>query len=305
MTYKILRRKINTLLSTPGVLFLKIWYLFEPVVSDETFLRVLFRIRVGYWPNLKKPRSFNEKLQWLKLNYKRPEYTEMVDKVAAKDYIARIVGNQFIIPTLGVWDNVNDIDWNKLPNQFVLKAAHDSGGIIICKDKSKLDIAEAKAKLIGTGNRDYTKYNKEYAYKNVPHRFIAEEYMEDESGYELKDYKFFCFNGVPMFFKIDFDRQTNHRANYYDTDWVLQPFYESKYPYNPQRTFAKPENFDKMLEIVKTLSKKLPFVRIDLYNIRGEIYFGEMTFFPASGLGRIYPCEWDFKIGDNLILPSK
>lgn len=145
MNFLIFKRKIKTFCSNPKVFFTKMCRAFEPVLSDELFLKILFRLRVGYWPNIKEPKSYNEKLQWFKLYYKRPEYTQLVDKVAAKDYVANIIGDKYIIPTLGVWNSVDEIDWNKLPNQFVLKAAHDSGGIVVCKDKSKLDIKEANS----------------------------------------------------------------------------------------------------------------------------------------------------------------
>lgn len=303
MTYKTFKRKINTLFGHPEVLILKAWQCFEPIVSDETFLRVRFRLRVGYWPNLKKPRSFNEKLQWLKLHYKRPEYTEMVDKVAAKDYVARIVGEKYIIPTIGIWNSIDDIDWDKLPNRFVLKAAHDSGGVVVCKDKSKLDVPEAKAMLSGAGKKDYTKYNKEYAYKDVPHRFIAEEYMEDESGFELKDYKIFCYDGKPQYLFVATGRQKHDtRFDFYDLDFNHLPVLNG-HP-NADVWPTKPQNFEEMLEVAAKLSQGMPEVRVDLYNINGKIYFGELTFFHWSGMTPYEPREWDYKFGENMVLPK-
>lgn len=303
MTYKTFKRKIKTMLGKPDVLILKAWHCFEPIVSDETFLRVLFRIKVGYWPNLKKPRSINEKLQWLKLHYKRPEYTEMVDKVAVKDYVANIIGDEYIIPTIGVWDNIDDIDWDKFPNQFVLKASHDSGGVVVCKDKSKLDIIEAKATLSGAGKKDYTKYNKEYVYKDVPHRFIAEAYMVDESGYELKDYKFFCYDGKPKYLFVATGRQQNDtRFDFYDINFNHLPVLNG-HP-NADVWPTKPQNFEKMIELATKLSQGIPEVRVDLYNIKGKIYFGELTFFHWSGLTPYEPREWDYKFGEDLVLPQ-
>lgn len=275
-----------------------------PILNDRFYLKTLFRLKFGYELNLSKPKSFNEKLQWLKLNDIHPEYTMLVDKVSAKQFVSEKIGIQHIIPTIKVWNNVEEIEWDSLPNQFVIKCSGDSGGVVVCRDKQSLDVNSAKSKLLKGWGENYYKYNKEYPYKGIKPRIIAEAYMEDESGYELKDYKFFCFNGEPKFLKVDFDRQTVHRANYYDMNWTLLPFYEKICPMDPERKFEKPENFSKMIEIARTLSSGIPFVRIDLYNISGRIYFGEITFFPASGLGVIEPAGWDQKIGEYLTLPN-
>lgn len=303
MNISIIKRKLKTFSDSPQIALTKLCRLLEPFMSDELFLKILFRIRVGYWPNFKNPKSYNEKLQWLKLNYKRPEYTQMVDKVAAKDYVANIIGDKYIIPTLGVWNSVEEIDWNKLPNQFVLKAAHDSGGIVVCKDKSKLDIKEAKAMLAGAGKKDYTKYNKEYAYHDVPHRFIAEQYMEDESGFELKDYKIFCCDGEPKYLFVATGRQQHDtRFDFYDCNFNHLPVLNG-HP-NADVWPTKPKNFEDMLEVAAKLSKGMPEVRVDLYNINGQIYFGELTFFHWSGLTPYEPREWDYKFGETIKLPT-
>jgi len=221
----------------------------------------------------------------------------MVDKYVAKKYVTDKIGEEYIIPTLGVWDSAEDIDFDKLPDQFVLKCNHNSGGLVICKDKSKLDIAAAKDRLSKALKQDFYKFGREWPYKNVPRKILAEKFMVDESGFELKDYKFFCFNGQPKFFKIDFDRFQNHRANYYDMEGTLLPFAEVECMPNPERKFELPSKFQDMVAIVSSLSANIPFVRIDLYNINGQIYFGEITFYPASGFGIIEPIEWDIKIG--------
>lgn len=302
MTIKFFFRKLNIILSKPYVILLKFWHCFEPIVSDETFLKVLFKIKVGYWPNLKKPKSYNEKIQWLKLNYKQPEYTQMVDKIAAKKYVARIIGDKYIIPTIGIWNDIHEIDWDKLPSRFVLKASHDSGGVVVCKDKSKLDISEAKALLSGAGKKDYAKYNKEYVYHDVPHRFIAEKYMEDESGFELKDYKIFCCDGVPKYLFVATGRQQHDtRFDFYDCNFNHLPVLNG-HP-NADVWPAKPKNFEEMLEVAAKLSKGMPEVRVDLYNINGRIYFGELTFFHWSGLTPYEPREWDYKFGETIKLP--
>ncbi len=305
MKFYLIRRKIKTISRSPKVVIKKVWRLFEPITSDSLYLKISFWLNVGYWPNFNYPKTFNEKLQWLKLYDKHPEYTKMVDKIDAKDYVKTIIGEKYIIPTIGIWKSVNDIDWDKLPNQFVIKAAHDSGGVVVCKDKSKLNIERAKDTLRGAGKKDYTKYNKEYPYYNVRHRFIAEQYMEDESGYELKDYKFFCFNGKVKCMKVDFGRFTEHRANYYDVNMNILNFGESHFPPNPNIKIPKPKNFDLMISIAEKLSNGIPFIRVDLYNIKGNIYFGELTFFPASGMGKFTSIEWDYKLGNYLQLPNK
>lgn len=269
--------------------------------SDEFYLKVVFLMRMGYRLNLKNPKTFSEKLQWLKLNDIHQEYTQMVDKVAAKDYVKSIIGEQYIIPTLGIWDSVEEIDWMNLPNQFVIKSTGDSGGVVVCKDINTLDIQKAKSKLSTLGSRDYTKTSKEYPYKNVPHRYIAEQYMEDESGYELKDYKFFCFNGVPKFLFVATGRQNNDtRFDFYDTDFRHLPVTNGHL--NANASHVKPSNFDKMLELAAKLSRGIPHVRVDLYNINGSIYFGEMTFFHNSGMVPFKPKEWDYKFGEYIDL---
>lgn len=270
---------------------------FGSFLSDKLYLKLKYRAMMGKKLDLKNPKTFNEKLQWLKLYDRKPEYTVMVDKYTVKKYVADKIGEKYIIPTLGVWDKFEDINFEQLPDQFVLKCTHDSGGLVICKDKLKLDIAGAREKMTKSLKRDFYLMGREWPYKNVPRKIIAEKFMVDESGVELKDYKFFCFDGKPKFFKIDFGRFQEHRANYYDMDGNLLPFAEVECMPNPERRFKLPSNFQDMINIVSTLSTNISFVRIDLYNINGQIYFGEITFYPASGFGIIEPFEWDKKIG--------
>lgn len=273
-------------------------------VSGELYLKMKFFLNVGYWPNLKNPKSFNEKIQWLKLHHKRPEYTQLVDKVAAKEYVANIIGKQYIIPSFGVWDSVDEIDWAALPNKFVIKASHDSGGVVVCKDKSQLDIEKAKAKLKGAGEKDYTKYNKEYVYHDVPHRFIAEELLENGNDNDVPDYKIFCFNGVPRFLFVATGRQINDtRFDFYDTEFNHLPVLNG-HP-NADIWPKKPKNFNEMLEVSAKLSQGIPEVRVDLYNIDGKIYFGELTFFHWSGMTPFEPREWDYKFGEMMVLPQE
>lgn len=274
----------------------------EPYLSDKLYLQVRFWLRVGYWPNLDHPRSFNEKLNWLKLHDKRPEYTQMVDKVTAKDYVASIIGSEYIIPTLGVWNTVEEIDWDSLPNQFVIKNSGDSGGIVVCKDKSKLDIEAAKAKLGKKIDVDYYRYNKEYPYKDVKNRIIAEAYMEDESG-ELQDYKIHNCNGSPQFTLVCGNRfsATGLTEDFYSFDWELMPVRRPNHPNAKTRT-PRPKELEEMYRLAELLSKDIPFLRTDFYIVNHKIYFGELTFFPASGMGKFVPEEWDFKLGELIKL---
>lgn len=274
------------------------------LLPDKLYLSIKYRTHFGYWMDWQNPKNFCEKLQWLKIYDKHPEYTQMVDKVAAKDYVAGIIGDEYIIPTLGVYNSADEIDFEKLPNQFVLKCTHDSGGVIVCKDKSKLNTTAVKKKLANGLKRTYVIQTREYPYKDVPRRIIAEQYMEDESGHELKDYKFFCFHGEPRIIQLDFDRFTQHKKNLYTLEWELLPF-SFNYPSHPECVFPKPDGLEKMIALARILSKGIPFVRVDLYNINGKIYFGELTFFPASGVGRFTPHEWDYKLGELIHLPEK
>ena len=285
--------------------FIYLWNRLAPVLPDELFLKVVFCYRVGYWPNLKNPKTFNEKLQWLKLHDRHSEYTNMVDKIEAKKYVASVIGDKYIIPTLGTWDTVDDIDWDSLPNQFVIKVASDSGGIVVCKDKTKLDIEKAKAKLKHGWGKNYYDIRKEYPYKDVKPRIIAEQYMEDESGYELKDYKFFCFDGEPKALFVATDRgkkDEDTKFDFYDIEFNHLPFLNG-HP-NAKVAPVKPENYDEMIEVARKLSQGMCHVRVDLYNVKGKIYFGELTFFHWSGMTPFEPIEWDYKMGEMINLPA-
>ena len=275
------------------------------LLPDKLYLSIKFRSHMGYWMDWKNPQTFSEKLQWLKVYDRHPEYTKMVDKVAAKDYVAGIIGEEYIIPTLAVYNSADEIDFDALPSQFVLKCTHDSGGIVVCKDKSKLDINEAREKLRKGLKRTYIVQNREYPYKNVPRRIIAEQYMVDESG-ELRDYKFFCFDGVAKYLFVATDRgreDTETKFDFFDMDWNHLPF-TNGHP-NNHVTPEKPENFELMKELASKLSKGMPHVRVDLYNIQGKVYFGELTFFHWGGTVPFVPSEWDYKFGENIILPRR
>lgn len=280
-------------------------YKCSPLFSDEKYLKKLYKLSIGRELNLERPQTFNEKLQWLKLYDRKPEYTQMVDKYEAKKYVAKLIGEEFIIPTLGVWDRVEDINWDILPDQFVLKCTHDSGGLVICTDKRSLNIKKAHKSLVRALKNNYFLENREWPYKNVKPRIIAEQYMEDESGYELKDYKFFCFDGEPKALFIASDRSNPNeetKFDFFDMEFNHLPF-TNGHP-NSTKEIKKPKGFEAMKSLAAKLSKGIPHVRVDFYDINGHVYFGEMTFFHWSGLVAFEPAEWDNIFGDWLQLPE-
>lgn len=282
----------------------KLLLVFAWFIPDKLFLKIRFRLLTGYRLNIDNPQTYNEKLQWLKLYYRNPEYTPMVDKYEAKGYVSKIIGEDHIIPTLAVYNRVEDIDYDSLPNQFVLKCTHDSGGIVICTDKSILNRKEAAKKLHKGLKKNYYYRNREWPYKNVKPRVIAEQYMSDADG-ELKDYKFFCFDGVPeyMFVASDrFNKQEDTKFDFFDMDFNHLPF-TNGHP-NATKHIDKPADFDEMKRLAAILSKDMPHVRVDFYDINGKIYFGELTFFHWSGFTPFRPIEWDYKFGEKLLLPK-
>ena len=274
-------------------------------MPDELYLKKEFKLLMGRELNLKNPQTFNEKLQWLKLYNRKPEYTTMVDKYAAKQYVADRIGEQYIIPTLGVWSRFDDIDFDALPNQFVLKCTHDSGGLVICKDKSTFDKAAAKRKIEHCLRRKYYYIHREWPYKNVPPRIIAEKYMSDGVSDELSDYKLMCFNGkVKATFVCDsrFSKDGLH-ITFYDADWTRMPFEREGHP-SSDSEINKPATYNEMIKVAEKLADKIPFLRVDFYEVKGKPYFGEMTFFPAGGNEKFKPDEWDKKLGEWINLPD-
>ncbi len=231
----------------------------------------------------------------------------MVDKYAVRKYVADTIGEEHLIPLLGVWDSPDEIDFDALPDQFVLKCNHNSGvGLCICKDKSKLDIESDQRGITQRSQTGLLFGWQEWPYKNVPRRIIAEKFMVDESGFELKDYKFFCFNGEPKFLYIASDRgkaNTEVKFDFYDNELNLIPVL-SGHP-NSDRKIVKPSSFDEMISVAKSLSSGIPHVRVDLYDINGKVYFGEMTFYHLSGFVPFVPEEWDYTFGFWLELPNK
>ena len=278
---------------------------FSFLFSDKQYLQMMYWLHLGRKLNLKNPKTFNEKLQWLKLYNHKPEYTIMVDKVKAKEYVAKLIGEEHIIPTLGVWDDPDDIDFDALPDQFVLKCNHNSGtGMCICRDKSKLDIEKVKAELRKGLKENYFMRCREWPYKNVPRKILAEKFMVDESGTELKDYKIFCFNGEPRYCQVISDRNTDEKIDFYDMHWkrLVGLVGLNDKVHNSEYAIPCPESFENMKQMASLLAKSIPFSRIDFYEINHQAYFGEITFFPATGFGNFNPREWNVKMGDMITL---
>ena len=276
------------------------------IFPDEPYLKLLYRLKLGEKLNLNNPQTFNEKLNWLKLFDRRPEYTQMVDKIEVKQLVSSIVGG-YIIPTLGVWEDPNEIDLGALPNQFVLKCNHNSGGLFICKDKQKLTAEKwghVKKELKRSLEYNYYWYSREWPYKNVKRRILAEKYMEDSSG-GLKDYKFFCFNGKVKAMFIATDRQTvgeEVKFDFFDENFNHLPFKQGHD--NAKITPSKPSCFEEMKQVAEKLSAGIPHVRVDLYEINGNVYFGELTFSHFDGTVPFKPKEWDYTFGSWLDLTS-
>lgn len=272
-------------------------------MNDRLYLKLLYRGNLGKKLNLKNPQTFNEKLQWLKLYNRNPKYTRMVDKYEAKKYVADNIGEEYIIPTLGVWDAFEDIDFDSLPERFVLKCTHDSGGLVICRDKADLDVNKAREKINKCLKKKYYYQTREWPYKNINPRIIAEKYMEDSKTAELRDYKFFCFNGEAKALFIASERQKVNeetKFDFFDMDYNHLPIMNG-HP-NADVLPEKPKNFDKMRELAEILSAEIPHVRVDFYEVDNKIYFGELTFFHWGGMVPFEPEEWDYKLGEMIDL---
>ena len=277
-------------------------------LPDRLYLRLAFHAKAGYRLNLNAPKSFNEKLQWLKLYDRKTVYRTMVDKYEVKQYVAKMIGEEYIIPTLGLWDMFDDIDFDKLPEQFVLKCTHDSGGLVICKDKKHLDLGKAKEKIEKSLGTNYYCFGREWPYKNVKPRIIAEKYMEDRGSSELRDYKVLCFNGEPKLIELHQGRFTDHQTqDIYDTSWKKTEITQGRIANYQISTgvYPRPNTLEKMIELSRTLSKDIPHVRVDWYSVEDRLFFGELTFFDGSGFDPWDRFEDDLLLGSWITLPEK
>lgn len=273
------------------------------IIPDGLYLRIAYRMVTGKSLHLNPPITYNEKLQWLKLNNRKDEYTSMVDKYEVRKFIEERVGDGYLIPTLGVWDRPEDIDFDSLPDEFVLKCTHDCGGLIICRDKTKLDCEAAKKKLSKCLKHNFYYQGREWPYKNVKPRIYAEKYMSDPNEEQLSDYKVFCFNGVPKIIQVDYDRYTGHKRQFFDTEWNRMDV-SFHFPSDTKKRIAKPSVLEEMLELAKKLSLGFPHLRTDFYIIGNKLYVGEMTFFHGTGFGRWWPESFDAEMGSWLDLSN-
>lgn len=290
-------RKILKEPEMAGIYFMVLTARFWPA---ELYIKIFYYLHLKKWPDLKPPHTFSEKLNWLKLHDRNPLYTKLTDKYAVKDYVSKKIGVDKVVPLLGVWNSFDEIDFDHLPERFVLKCTHDSGGFMICKDKSTFSKVKARSFFNRELRKNYYWNKREWPYKDIQPRIIAEKYLEDGNGDALTDYKFFCFNGEPKMMYISKDVSADPRTDFFDMDWNYLPF-KFKDPHAEVRP-SMPDKFEEMKEIARTLSKGIPHVRVDMYLINNHIFFGEMTFFHLSGFFSVTPDEWDDIIGGWLDL---
>jgi hypothetical protein len=271
------------------------------LLTDKQFIIIDNLFVLGNIPDLRNPKTFADKIQWLKVYGNLEQYTPYVDKFEVRKYITKTIGNKYLIPLLGVWDDIEDINFNELPRQFVMKATHGSSYVFICKDKSTLNIRAIKKTMQLWLNDDFYKKTREIQYKNCKPKIICEKYMEDQSG-GLMDYKFFCFNGKPYFIEIHSDRFSDHKINIVDLNFKSHSLKSTSY--QESKSIVKPKNSKEMIHIAKRLSNGFPFVRVDLYSVHNVLYFGELTFTPANGYKLFDPSIEDYHLG-NLVDLSK
>lgn len=297
-------RKLTKVFRNPWCLYAYITTKgFTKWVPDEAHLKAMFRGTVGVKLNLEDPKTFNEKIQWLKIHDRNPLYTTLVDKYLVKPWAAERIGQEHIVPTLGVWDTFDEIDFTSLPNRFVLKCTHDSGGLAICRNRSTFDLKDSRAKIKRSLSKNYYWMGREWPYKNVKPRIIAEEYLEASDGNgDPDDYKVFCFDGEPKALFVASDRASGDaKFDFFDTTWNHMPFVNG-HP-NAEHEPSKPEHLEEMLEYARILSKGIPQVRVDFYEVNGKVYFGEMTFYHWSGFVPFEPEEFDELFGSWVNLP--
>lgn len=286
-----------------SVIFDRIKIMIFLLLPAGIYVTAQSKLRKGTFPNLKNPQTFNEKIQWLKLNWRDPILTICSDKWAVRSFVSERIGEQYLIDVLAVYDKVEKIDIDILPEQFVLKANHGSGWNVICMDKGEEDWEDNFRKLRKWLQKNYCFYNHEWGYKNIKPRIICERMLIDDNGGLPKDYKIFCFDGVPKYIQVDIDRQKNHRRNIYDAEWNLMPF-EILYQEAWDTRIDPPKKLAEMLEVARKLSAGFCFVRVDLYYVQEQVRFGEMTFYHGSGYEPFRPSEYNRVFGDHIRLPK-
>ena len=273
------------------------------IIWDKLYCQAKYYRIFNEYTTFAHPLTFNQKIQWLKLYYRKAEFTNLADKYAVRNFVLRKVGNHILNDLIGVYSNVDEINFEGLPSKFALKATHGCGWNILCKDKSRLDVGRTKAQLRNWLGKNFYDIKGEWVYRNIPPKIICEAYLEGEKQHGLMDYKIFCFDGQPIYIQVDLDRYTNHKRVFYDLNWVKQPFtwfypaYEAELP--------RPSKFDLMIDSAKRLAREIPFCRVDFYDLDTRVVFGEITFYPESGFKHFSPEEYDRKLGDLLVLPPK
>lgn len=279
--------------------------LYDCILPDKIYLKKLYKKRIGRELDLRNPKTFNEKQNWLKLYDRNPEYTVMVDKYKVRKYIAEKVGEEYLVPLLGVWDSTDEIDFDALPNEFVLKCNHDNG-VIICRDKSKLDIEKTKKELALHMKRNYYRKLREWPYKNVPKKIICEKFMSNNNGKDCIEYKLFCFSGVVQYILVVANRTSNKPTTMdtYTAKWEHTDLINGDTPLAGD-IFEKPDFFDEICEVAKKLSKNMPFLRVDFNIWNNNIYFGELTISDSGGFENYKPQNWDYHLGELLELQKK
>lgn len=268
-------------------------------VREDTYLKLIYRLIFRRKLNLKEPRTYTEKLNWCKLHWRSSLAVTCTDKITVRDYVAGKIGSEYLIEQYGCFDSFDAIDFNSLPERFILKPSNGSGDVFVCRDKSSLDLKKAQKTLEKNKKRHFSSKTKEWVYYNLPDRIVAERLLEPSQGAAVRDYKFFCFQGEPQFFLVGTDRDSDLRFSYFDMDFKPLPV---RCGHDCKTGIEKPEHFQEMVEIARELSVDFPHVRVDLYEEEGRVYFGELTFFHYGGIVRFEPDEWDYTFGKYLLI---
>lgn len=273
---------------------------YERYLTDRQLIRCRFRIIFHRPIHLRKPQTFYEKIQWLKLHDRKEVYHQMADKYLMREYVSQHIGDDYLVPLVGHWTKTEDIDFKSLPEQFALKCTHDSQSAVICTDKSTLDWKRVCDELSKALLVDYSRLGREWAYHDLKPSLIAEERLVDETENDLKDYKVFCFNGEPKFIQVDYDRFVDHKRRFFDLEWNYIKGLKITYPDDLNVNISRPFCLDKMLELSAQLSENMKFLRVDWYVTKEKLYIGELTFYPGCGFEPIEPYEYDVKWGELL-----
>lgn len=296
-------KKIKIAFTNPRLILVRLMQKGYIKVNDKVFIKIMWKCFFDYPLNIQDPKTFNEKLQWLKLYNRDEKLTDLVDKYKVKEIVGNIIGDEYIVPNIQVCNEFSEINFDKLPNQFVIKCNHDSGGLYICRDKKKFDKEKARKIINKSLKRNFYNYSREWQYKNVSKKIIVEKYLEDKKNKELNNYKFFCFHGSPKYLSISAGLENHSTAtvDFFDMNFEPAPFGRIDYKRFSVKP-KKPEKLDEMIKIAKELSKDFVFVRVDLYEVNNKIYFGELTFTPCAGFIKFDPSEWDLKLGSMIDL---